>query len=147
MVALFVHRPGGKLLVASDDGRGFIVASDDALAQTRAGKQVLTPGDGARAHRCVEVAGDHVAVIGDNRKLLIFPLAELPEMARGRGVMLQRFADGGLSDVCTLNLAEGLSFAAGERTRTMTELDLWLGKRAQAGRMPPHGVGRDKRFA
>src|SRR5271170_5810401 len=147
MVALFVHRPGGKLLVASDDGRGFIVASDDALAQTRAGKQVLSPGDGARAHRCADIKGDHVAVIGDNRKLLIFALAELPEMARGRGVMLQRYADGGLSDVCTLSLAEGLSFAAGERTRTMTELDLWLGKRAQAGRMPPHGVGRDKRFA
>ena len=147
MVALFVHRPASKLLVASDDGRGFIVASDDALAQTRAGKQVLSLADGARAHRCAEVKGDHVAVIGDNRKLLIFPLAELPEMARGRGVMLQRYADGGLSDVCTLSLAEGLSFAAGERTRTMTELDLWLGKRAQAGRMPPHGVGRDKRFA
>jgi topoisomerase-4 subunit A len=147
MVALFVHKPGSKLVVASDDGRGFIVAADDALAQTRAGKQVLSLADGARAHRCAEVTGDHVAVIGDNRKLLIFPLAELPEMARGRGVMLQRYADGGLSDICTLTIAEGLSFAAGGRTRTMTELDLWLGKRAQAGRMPPHGVGRDKRFS
>jgi len=147
MVALFVHRPGAKLLVASDDGRGFVVEADDALAQTRAGKQVLTPGDGARAHRCAEVKGDHVAVIGDNRKLLIFPLAELPEMARGRGVTLQKYHDGGLSDVTTLNLADGLAFAAGERTRTMTDLALWVGKRAQAGRMPPHGVGRDKRFA
>jgi topoisomerase-4 subunit A len=147
VVALFVHKPGAKLLVASDDGRGFVVAADDAVAQTKAGKQVLTLGDGARAHRCAEVKGDHVAVIGDNRKLLIFPLAELPEMARGRGVTLQKFHDGGLSDVCTLTLADGLVFAAGERTRTMTELDLWLGKRAQAGRMPPHGVGRDKRFA
>jgi topoisomerase-4 subunit A len=147
VIALFVHKPGAKLLVASDDGRGFVVAADDAVAQTRAGKQVLTPGDGARGHCCAEVRGDHVAVIGDNRKLLIFPLSELPEMARGRGVTLQKFHDGGLSDVCTLNLADGLPFAAGERTRTMTDLDLWVGKRAQAGRMPPHGVGRDKRFA
>ena len=147
MVALFVHRPGSKLLVASDDGRGFVVEADDAVAQTRAGKQVLTPADGAKAHRCTEVKGDHVAVIGDNRKLLLFPLDELPAMARGRGVTLQKYHDGGLADVTTLNLADGLAFAAGERTRTMTDLALWLGKRAQAGRMPPHGVGRDKRFA
>ncbi|MBI3512794.1 MAG: DNA topoisomerase IV subunit A [Proteobacteria bacterium] len=148
VVAMFVYRPGAKLLVASDDGRGFVVAADDAVAQTRAGKQVLTPAEGARAHRCAEVKGGHVAVIGDNRKLLIFPLAELPEMARGRGVTLQKYHDGGLSDVTTFNLADGLTFAAGERTRTMTEdLAVWLGKRAQAGRMPPHGVGRDKRFS
>jgi topoisomerase-4 subunit A len=147
VVAMFVHKPGEKLLVASDDGRGFIVEADDALAQTRAGKQVLQPGDGARGHRCVAVKGDSVAVIGDNRKLLVFALDEMPVMARGRGVMLQRYTDGGLSDVCTFTLAEGLAFAAGERTRTVTDLELWIGKRAQAGRMPPHGVGRDKRFA
>ncbi|HUA55566.1 MAG TPA: DNA topoisomerase IV subunit A [Candidatus Sulfotelmatobacter sp.] len=147
VVAMFVHQPGARLVVASDDGRGFVVEADDAVAQTRAGKQVLTPGDGARAHRCAEVKGDHLAVIGDNRKLLIFPLGELPVMARGRGVTLQKYHDGGLSDVTTFSLADGLALAAGERTRTMTDLALWVGKRAQAGRMPPHGVGRDKRFA
>ncbi len=148
VVAMFVYKPGARLVVASNDGRGFVVGADDAVAKTRAGKQVLTPGDGARAHRCAEVKGDHVAVIGDNRKLLIFPLDELPVMARGRGITLQKYHDGGLSDVTTFNLADGLTFAAGERTRTLTEdLALWIGKRAQAGRMPPHGVGRDKRFS
>ena len=131
VVAMFVYKPGAKLVVASDDGRGFIVDADDAVAQTRAGKQVLTPGDGARGHRATEAKGDHVAVIGDNRKLLIFPLDELPTMARGRGVTLQKYHDGGLSDVTTFNLPDGLTFAAGERTRTMTEdLAVWIGNTA-----------------
>ena len=110
---------------------------------------MLNLGEGEEAVVCSVVPedADHIAAIGENRKLLVFPIADVPEMARGRGVILQKFHDGGLSDVCTFVLADGLVFAAGERTRTMTELDLWLGERAQAGRMPPHGVGRDKKFA
>ena len=93
------------------------------------------------------MAGDHVAVVGDNRKLLVFPLAELPEMTRGRGVRLQRYKDGGLSDARTFALAEGLSWRqAGGRTRTETDLAPWLGKRASAGRLAPKGFPRDNRF-
>src|SRR6202047_5383076 len=90
IVALFPHRPGLKLLVAADDGRGFLVDSEEALAQTRAGKQVLTPAAGARATICMPAEGDMAAFVGDNRRMLVVDLAEIPEMARGRGVILQR---------------------------------------------------------
>ena len=147
IVDLFVHRPGGRLIVASDAGDGFVVAEDEVVAQTRAGKQVLNVGSGARARAVRRVTGDHVAVVGENRKVLIFALAELPEMGRGKGVRLQKYKDGGLSDITTFTLAEGLSWKdpAG-RTRTETELSEWLGKRAGSGRMAPRGFPRDNRF-
>jgi topoisomerase-4 subunit A len=147
MVALFVHRPGGRLLVASSAGDGFVVPEDEALAQTRAGRQVMNVRDGVRAMVCRPVAGDHVAVAGENRKLLVFPLAELPELGRGKGVRLQRYKDGGLADATTFALADGLVWRdpAG-RTRTETALDDWLGPRAGAGRMAPRGFPRDNRF-
>ena len=102
MVALFVHVPGGKLLVASEAGDGFVLPEDEAVAQTRAGRQVLNLRDGVRARVCRPMTGDHVAVVGDNRKLLVFPAAELPEMGRGKGVRLQRYKDGGLADATHL---------------------------------------------
>jgi len=147
IVALLIHRPGRKLLVASTAGDGFVVAEDEVVAQTRAGKQVLNLRSPARALLCKPVTGDHVACVGENRKLLVFALDELPEMARGKGVRLQKYKDGGLSDATTFTLAEGLSWRdpAG-RTRTERDLTDWLGKRATAGRMAPRGFPRENRF-
>jgi topoisomerase IV subunit A len=147
VVALMRYVPGQKLLVAADDGRGFVVAADEVLAQTRNGKQVLTPGEGAQARVCVPVEGDTVATVGNNRKLLVFPLAEVPEMARGRGVILQRFHDGGLCDAKVFTLADGLSWRMGERTRLEPDLSHWTGARAGAGRMAPRGFPHTNRFA
>jgi topoisomerase IV subunit A len=146
LVALVVYAPGGKLLVAASDGRGFIVNADDVLAQTRNGKQVMTLGDDSAARVAVPVAGDTVAVVGENRKLLMFPVSEVPELARGRGVILQRYHDGGLSDAKVLTLAEGLTWRAGERTRSETDLSPWLASRAQSGRMAPRGFPADNKF-
>ena len=147
IIALFIHRPGNRVMVASSAGDGFIVAEADVIAQTRSGKQVLNVKDGARAVLCRPVTGDHVAVVGENRKLLIFPLADLPEMTRGKGVRLQKYKDGGLSDALCFPIELGLSWRdpAG-RTRTQTDLADWLGKRAGAGRMAPRGFPRDNRF-
>ncbi|MEM7599559.1 MAG: DNA topoisomerase IV subunit A [Pseudomonadota bacterium] len=147
IVALFIHRPGGKLLVASSAGDGFVIAEDDAIAQTRTGRQVLNVKDTIRAVVCKPVEGDHVACVGENRKVLIFPLSELPEMGRGKGVRLQRYKDGGLSDATTFTLTEGLSWLdpAG-RTRTEHALAEWVAKRASAGRMAPRGFPRDNTF-
>ena len=148
IVALFIHRPGTKLLVASSAGDGFVVPEDDVIAQTRAGKQVLNVRSNVRAQVCRPVAGDHVAAVGENRKVLIFPIADLPEMGRGKGVRLQKYKDGGLSDARTFVLADGLTWLdpAG-RTRTVTELDEWRGARASAGRMAPRGFPQDNRFS
>ena len=147
IVDLMIHRPGEKLIVASDAGDGFVVASDEVLAQTRAGKAVLSLGDGVKAKLIRKVAGDHVAVVGDNRKMLVFPLVQIPEMTKGKGVRLMKFKDGGLSDLTTLNLAQGLSWKdpAG-RTRTESDLTEWLGNRAGMGRMAPRGFPRDNTF-
>ena len=136
----------GKLLVASDKGHGLIVDMDSALAQTRSGKQVLNLPLGARAVACCPAEGDHAAVVGQNRRLLIFPLNEIPEMTRGKGVILQRYKDGTLADVKTFSLADGLSWKMGERTRTETDLLAWQGRRGSAGRMPPIGFPRPARF-
>jgi topoisomerase-4 subunit A len=147
IVALFIHRPGGRLLVASSAGDGFVVDETEVVAQTRAGKQVLNVKAPVAARVCRPVEGDHVAAVGENRKVLIFPLAELPEMGRGKGVRLQKYKDGGLSDARTFTLAEGLSWRdpAG-RTRTEADLVEWIGKRASAGRMAPRGFPRNNTF-
>ena len=117
------------------------------MAQTRSGKQVLNVRGDVRATVCAPVAGDHVAVVGENRKMLVFALDELPEMARGKGVRLQKYKDGGLTDARTFTLADGLSWLdpAG-RTRTETDLSEWTSKRASAGRMAPRGFPRDNTF-
>ena len=147
IVDLLIHKPGRKLLVASSAGDGFVVPEEEVIAQTRSGKQVLNLRGDGRAQVCRPVAGDHVACVGENRKVLIFALDELPEMGRGKGVRLQKYKDGGLSDATTFTLADGLSWRdpAG-RTRTETELTEWIGKRAGTGRMAPRGFPRDNRF-
>src|SRR5205085_8906939 len=152
IVAMMVVRPEHRLLVASSDGRGFVTTGEATLAETRKGKQLVNLRPGARVAvvRHVPEDADTVAVIGENRKMLVFPLAELPELARGQGVTLQRYRDGGLSDVIAFPLAEGLSWAlGGESGRIRTEMDLsaWRAARGAAGRMPPIGFPRDNRFA
>ncbi len=147
MVALFVHKGGRKFVVASSDGRGFIVPEDEVVAQTRGGKQILNLGDGATGAACALAEGDSVAVIGDNHKLLLFPIAELPEMTRGRGVILQRFKDGGLADIVTFTRKDGLSWRSGAGTRTETALGEWFGARGQSGRLPPKGFPRANRLS
>ena len=142
-----VFKGGRKFLVASDVGRGFVVAEDTLVAQTKNGKQILNLGAGEEARVCQEVTGDSVAVVGRNRKLLVFPLQELPEMTRGRGVILQRYKDGGLADAKTFSMEEGLSWALGDRTRTETNLTAWVGKRGQAGRLPPQGFPKNNKFS
>ncbi|WP_342642196.1 DNA topoisomerase IV subunit A [Rhodoligotrophos ferricapiens] len=149
VVALFVHKPGSKLIVAASDGRGFLVSEDDVIANTRKGKQVLNVSAPVEAQVCRRVSegADHVAVIGENRKLLIFPMAELPEMGRGRGVKLQSYRGGGLADAKAFARAEGLTWTdSSGRLWTVNELDDWLGSRAQAGRIPPKGFPRNNRF-
>jgi topoisomerase-4 subunit A len=146
VAALFVWRSGIKYLVASTTGRGFVVASDDLVAEKRTGKQVLNLKPGEEAKLCLPAEGDHVAIVGENRKLLVFPLAQVPELARGAGVILQRYADGGLSDAQVFALAHGLSWKLGDKVRTETNLRDWLGERAQAGRLPPNGFPRSNRF-
>lgn len=140
---MFPWREDQQFIVASKEGDGFIVGARDILAQTRAGKQVLN-GEALLVRR---VEGDHLATVGDNRKLLVFSLSELPEMARGKGVRLQKFKDGGLADAKCITLSAGLSWRdpAG-RTRTEPDLTEWLAKRATAGRMAPRGFPRDNRF-
>jgi topoisomerase-4 subunit A len=136
-----------KFIVASSDGRGFIVKAADVLAQTKNGKQILNVSDKTKAVAFAPVTGDHVAVIGDNRKMLLFKLAEVPEMTRGRGVILQKYKDGGLSDVKCFALKKGLSWKSGDRERTETDLRGWIGARAQAGKLPPTGFSRNNRFS
>ena len=147
ILEIMIHKPGRKLLVASSAGDGFIVPEDDVIAQTRNGKQVLNVRGDTRALICKPTFGDTVAVVGENRKVLVFSLDELPEMGRGKGVRLQKYKDGGLSDATTFTMAAGLSWLdpAG-RTRTETELSEWHGKRASAGRMAPRGFPRGNRF-
>ncbi|MDP9138739.1 MAG: DNA topoisomerase IV subunit A [Pseudomonadota bacterium] len=149
IVALFAHRPGRRLLIAATDGSGFLVNEADCLATTRKGKQVLNVRAPAEAQACAVVheKADHVAVVGDNRKLLILPLKDVPCLARGKGVRLQRYKDGGLSDVRTLSLAQGLSWTdSSGRNFNLNDLRDWLGERSQAGRLAPKGFPRNNRF-
>ena len=146
VTALFIWREGVKYLVASDSGRGFVAKSDDMLAEKRTGKTVLNLKPGEEAAFCAPVHGDHVAVIGSNRKLLVFPLDQVPEMARGGGVMLQKYKEGTMADIKTFALAEGLTWRLGEKTRTENTLRDWIGERAQAGRLPPNGFPKSGKF-
>lgn len=147
IIGLTTYKPEQKFLVASADGRGFIVKAEDVLAQTKNGKQVLNVDDKNRAVAFTPVVGDHLAVIGTNRKLLIFKLDEVPEMARGRGVILQKYNGGELSDVKCFVRKEGLTWKSGDRERTETDLRGWVGARAQAGKLPPNGFARSNKFS
>ncbi|MFA5989123.1 MAG: DNA topoisomerase IV subunit A [Sphingomonas sp.] len=151
IVDLFPASRSEKLLLAATDGRGFVVRTADVLAETRKGKTVMTPRPGARLKclRAVPANADNVAVVGENRRLLIFPLSDMAELARGQGVQMQRYRDGGLSDVQCIELSQGLSWAMGGetgRTRTETDLSVWQSARGTAGRTPPTGFPRDNRF-
>ena len=147
ILMMFAYQGDGKFLVASTSGHGFIVNEADVLANTRKGKQVLNVPAGAEAIVCTEAIGDHVAVIGENRKLLVFEVDEIPEMTRGKGVVLQRYKNGGLSDAMVFEGEEGLSWIdrAG-RTQSAADWREWVGKRAQAGRLPPKGFPRANKF-
>ncbi|MFZ4806944.1 MAG: DNA topoisomerase IV subunit A [Hyphomicrobiaceae bacterium] len=149
IVDLFVHEPGRKLLVASTGANGFIVPEDEVVASTRKGKQVLNVSEPEEAKVCVPAAGDMVATIGENRKLLVFPLDQVNEMARGKGVILQRFTEGGLSDVTVFTAKLGLTWLDGAgRTFTLSKSEYadWVGQRAQAGKVAPKGFPRSNKF-
>jgi topoisomerase-4 subunit A len=146
ITALFVAVEGTRYLIASNTGRGFIVPAAELLAEKRTGKQVLNLKPKEEAALCVPAEGDHVAIIGENRRLLVFPLDQVPEMARGSGVILQRYKDGNLSDVKIFRLTDGLTWKLGDRVRTETDLRPWLAERGTAGRLPPNGFPRTPKF-
>jgi topoisomerase-4 subunit A len=151
IVAIVVHRPGGQLLLAANTGRGFAAQMDELLAETRKGRGVVSTKPGVKLTVVREIAPehDHVAVIGDNRKLVVFALNEVPVLAKGQGVALQRYRDGGMADAISLRIEDGLSWAmGGDSGRTRTEKDLlpWKVARGAAGRLPPNGFPRDNKF-
>jgi topoisomerase-4 subunit A len=149
IVAAFPYRAGLRLLVATTEGRGFVVPTDDVVANTRKGKQVLNVEAPIEAMLAVPAEGDHVAIIGQNRKLLCFPISEVAEMGRGKGVRLQRYKDGGLSDAKVFKLEDGLTWLdTSGRTWTVAQAELleWLGHRAEAGRLPPKGFPKNNKF-
>ena len=151
IVNLFPAKADERILLAASDGKGFIASSSDVVAETRKGRQVVNVRTGAKlaVARIVGTGHDYAAVVGDNRKLVVFPLDELPEMTRGQGVSLQKYRDGGLSDATSFRFEEGLSWAMGGetgRTRTEADLTLWRVARGAGGRMPPTGFPRDNRF-
>ena len=145
IVALFVHQPGRKLLIASSSGRGFVVPEDEVLAQKKGGKQVMNVDPLEEAKVCAPVDGDHVAFIGENRKMVVFKLADVPEMAKGKGVTMQKYKDGGLNDGTAFKLADGLRDYNG-RTWDKSELKEYVGERAQAGRLAPKGWPKNGKF-
>ncbi|WP_089946683.1 DNA topoisomerase IV subunit A [Litoreibacter albidus] len=159
IVDMFIHVPGRKLLVASSEGNGFVVPEDDIVAQTRTGKQALNVKDDARAVICKPATGDHVAIVSENGKFLVFPSSELPEMGRGKGVRLQKYnmargkqgsleLDGGLSDLTTFNWEDGLTWGmGGGKTRHEPDMSEWLGKRAGVGKRPPYGFPKNYKFS
>ena len=158
LIDLFIHKPGQKLLVASSEGNGFMVAEEDVLAQTRTGKQILNVKDEVKAQIVLPITGDHVAIVSQNGKLLVFPQTELPEMTRGKGVRLQKYnmargrqgtleLDGGLSDITTFSWDAGLSWEmGGGKTRHQADMSEWLGKRASIGKKAPYGFPRSYKF-
>jgi topoisomerase IV subunit A len=144
---VMVHAPGGKMLVASDDGRGFIVSTDDILAQTKNGKQVLSLDPDSEAKICHTIGEGHdsIATIGTNRKMLVFKLKEVPEMAKGKGVILQKFKDGSLADLKTFNMKQGFTYRTAGSDKKV-DIKPWVGERAQAGKLPPNGFPKSPRF-
>ena len=149
IASVFLFAPETTWLLATRVGRGFVVAAEDLIATTKRGRQVMSPADGDVAAHAVRVAGDHVAAVGENRKLLIFPIEQVPTLAKGRGVRLQRYKDGNLSDITTFAAEDGLSWidSSGRRhTRTMEQLAEYRGERASAGRMAPPGFPRSNSF-
>ena len=149
IVEIWPYAPGVKMLISSSDGRGFVVGQDEMISSTRKGRGVLSLDAPSTSVLVTPAEGDHVAVIGENRMLLVFPLAQVPEMARGKGVRLQRYKSGGLSDARVFAMKEGLTWrdSAG-RTFTVARADLrdWMGERSAVGRLPPKGFPRSNKF-
>ena len=149
IVCVLPYEPARKMLAATSDGRGFIVGQDEMIGGTRKGKVLMNPDEGAKAALLVPAEGDHVAVVGENRKLVVFPLDQVPEMSRGKGVRLQRYKDGGIADARVFKMAEGLSWTdSAGRVFVVAKADLkeWIGSRADAGRLPPRGFPKNNRF-
>jgi len=149
ILTAFVHTPSAKLLLVSHEGNGFIVPESEAVANTRKGKQVMNVKAPDEAKLCQRISGDHIAVVGENRKMVVFPLTEIPEMTRGKGVRLQKYKDGGISDIRTFAIADGLSWQdSADRTfnRNKEELVEWIAARASAGRTVPKGFPRSGKF-
>jgi topoisomerase-4 subunit A len=149
IVAVWPYKAGAKMLLAASDGRGFLVGQDEMLSSTRKGRALLNVEAPATASVVTPADGDHVAVIGDNRKLLVFLLAQVPEMPRGKGVRLQRYKDGGLADARVFAIKEGLTWRdTSQRVWTVAAADIkeWIGNRAEAGRLPPKGFPKNNRF-
>ncbi len=149
IVDVEIYNPETKMIVATDAGRGFIVKMEDVLAQTKKGKQVLNVDgkDEAKLCRIINEGDDHIAIVGRNRKMLVFKLDQLPEMARGKGVALQKYKDGGLSDLKTFNWKAGLSFKYGTGETTVGNAKEWVGSRADAGKLPPNGFPKSNKFS
>ncbi|MNI17104.1 DNA topoisomerase 4 subunit A [compost metagenome] len=150
ILTAFVHDASRKMIIASTSGYGFVVAENEMVANTRKGKQVMNVGMPDETKLVVPVSGDHVAIVGENRKMVVFPLEQLPEMTRGKGVRLQRYKDGGVSDIKCFAMDAGLSWedSAGRAfNRTKEELLEWMGDRASAGRTVPKGFPRSGKFA
>ena len=149
VIGMAAYQKEDRYVVASAAGKGFIVQADDLLASTKGGRQVLNPSKGSKAvvFRAVVQGASHIAVTGTSRKLLVFPIEQLPEMKKGQGVTLQKYKDAELTDAVAVNAEQGLSWPQGEsRTRTEEDLTPWMGNRASAGRLPPQGFPRDNRF-
>jgi topoisomerase-4 subunit A len=146
VVDLFIPDPARNYLIAASVGRGFVIPGAELASERRAGKQILNLKPNEELARCVPAIGDHVAIIGQNRKLLVFPLSEVPEMTKGAGVALQKYKDGNMADVKVFSQAHGLTWKLGDKIRTETKLTNWLGARAQAGRLPPNGFPKSGRF-
>ena len=146
VVAMFVYEPKASYLLATGEGRGFIVDDSHIIAQTRNGRKIMNVAEGEKTTFCVKAAGDMIAVVGENRKLLVFKSEEVPTMARGRGVVLQKYKDGGLSDIQFFNEAEGFSFSRSGGTGIETDLRTWLGHRGQIGKAVPFGFPKNNKF-
>lgn len=149
IVSLMVYEENRKILIASRDGKGFIVSSNDILAQTKNGKTVMSVSDNGDAKLCrvLDPVADHLAIIGTNRKMLVFPIDQIPEMAKGKGVILQKYKDAEISDVRPFNMKAGLTFTSGTREMNVSNAKEWLGDRAQVGKLPPNGFPRSNRFS
>lgn len=148
IISLFVHKADEKFLLIARDGRGFIVSSNDILAQTKNGKQIMSVEDNGDAVYCapVDPGHNHVAIMGRNRKMLVFKLDQIPEMAKGKGVMLQKYKEGEFGDAKTFNLKAGLTFRSGTKDVPVANIKEWVGERAAAGKLPPNGFPKSGKF-
>ena len=146
ITAMFVFEPKASYLLATNSGRGFIVDENHILAQTRSGRKIMNVAAGEKSVFCVKVTGNMVATVGENRKLLIFKTEEIPTMARGHGVLLQKYKDGGLSDIQFFNETDGFSFSRSGGVGVETELMTWLGHRGQVGKLVPFGFPKNNKF-